>query len=257
MNAFETAWALMKMAWKPDQIEHDGLFGDEQGPLPEPVDAGLYKPAFAVRRPDWYHEHTYNKEGTKKNQWHMSHDQDWALNPFIQEYIPPQEQRKKPIGERSAWEDRGGRWIQVDRMLKPLLEELWRRGIKTKFSDQGGDTRENPLYQYNDILEEKSVFGGNERPTDTQEGYLWFGPEGIPEDAKDMIRFEDYWKKHNEWPKDAPWVDNRKFDHEDNPDGETIRWAASDDMSNLRQIYDAFGVAFPDEYMKDGGYQWR
>ena len=258
MTAFETAWALLKMAWKPDQIEHDGLFGDEQGPLPEPVDAGLYKPVFAVRNPDWYHPYTWKERGKKKNQWHRHHDQDWALNPFIQQYIPPQEQRKKPIGERSAWEDRGGRYIQVDRMMKPLLEELWRRGIKTKFSDQGGDTRENPLYQYNDILDEKSIFRGNERPTDTHQGYLWFGPEGIPEQAKHFPRMRG--QSIYQEPTDSPWIDDREFVNDDrdrNPDGETIRWAASDDLSNLRQLYDAFGVAFPDEYMKDGGYQWR
>ena len=173
------------------------------------------------------------------NQWHRHHDQDWALYPFATD----------------NGEDRGGRYIQVDRMMKPLLEELWRRGINTKFSDQGGDNRENPLYQYNDILDEKSIFGGNERPTDTHQGYLWFGPEGIPEQARNFPRMS----MKNEEPRDSPWINDRKSlkKPDRNPDGETIRWAASDDLSNLRQLYDAFGVAFPDEYMNDGGYQWR
>jgi len=259
MNAFDTAWSLVKMAWKPNQIEYDGLWGDQQGPLPEPVDAGLYYPTIVRRDPEWFHRWTFDNTGEKKNQWHMSHDQEWALNPFIQEYIPPAEQRLKPVGQRNAWRDRGGKWIQVDRMMKPLLEALWAQGINTKFSDTGGDLRDNPLYPYNEVLEEKSIYGGNERPTDRHEGYLWFGPEGIPEQAKDFPRMEQHWKEHGQWIENTPWIDDRDFgdDRESNPEGETLRWSASDDLSNLRQIYEAFGVPFPEEHMKDGGYQWR
>jgi hypothetical protein len=253
MTAFERAWSLVKMAWKPDSFEGYGLWGDQQGPHSERLDAGLYKPHYAHNDPDWFHQHTYDKHGKKKNQWHRHHDQDWALNPHISQFIPPKEQRKKPIGERSAWRDRGGRWIQVDTMMKPLLEALWAKGIKTKFSDVGGDLRENPLYQHNEELEEKSVFGGRERPKDTHQGYLWFGDEGIPEQAKHFPRMS----MSNQDPNDSPWIDDKKWNHERNPDGETIRWSASDDLSNLRQLYDAFEVPFPEEHMKDGGYQWR
>jgi len=240
MNAFDNAWAIVKMAWKPEQIDHSGLFGDQHGPLPEPVDAGLYYPPIARTNPEWFHKWTYDTKGRKLNQWHMSHDQDWALNPFISP-------------------ERGGRWIQVDRMMKPLLEALWAQGINTKFSDTGGDLRDNPLYPYNEVLEEKSIYGGRQRPTDTHEGYLWFGPEGIPEQAKGFPRMEQYWKEHEQWIEDTPWIDDRDFgdDREKNPEGETLRWEASDDLSNLRQIYEVFGVPFPEEHMKDGGYQWR
>jgi len=232
MNAFDNAWAIVKMAWKPEQIAYSGIFGDQHGPLPEPADAGLYYPQAARLNPEWFHQWTYDKKGKKKNQWHFHHDQDWALNPFV---VP----------------ERGGHWIQVDRMMKPLLEALWAQGIKTKFSDTGGDLRDNPLYPYNEVLEEKSIFGGHERPTDTHEGYLWFGGEGIPEQAKDFSRISQTQSR------EGVWIDDNNYDDDRNPKGETLRWSASDDLSNLRQIYDAFGVPFPEEYMKDGGYQWR
>ena len=257
MTAFERAFALLKMAWKPDSIEPNGLGGDQQGPHPEPLDAGLYKPSYSYRDPDWFHQYTYDRTGQKKNQWHRHHDQEWALNPYIQQFIPHKEQRLKPVGEREAWQDRGGQYIQVDRMMKPLLEALWAKGISTKFSDVGGDLRENPLYQHNEELEEKSIFGGNELPTDEHEGYLWFGDEGIPEGAKHFPSMEQHWETHDEIPTNSPYIDDRVFDHKDNPDGETLRWSASDDLSNLRQLYDAFEVPFPEEHMKDGGYQWR
>ena len=61
MTAFDQAWNLMKMAWKPDQIEHYGLWGDEQGPLPEPVDAGLFKPDGKRGKAGWFHPYTYEK----------------------------------------------------------------------------------------------------------------------------------------------------------------------------------------------------
>lgn len=246
-DAFSDAWQeLEKMAWKPDQIEHDGLFADEQGPLPEPLDAGLYRQPYAVRNPEWYHQYTYDggvggrTKGQKKNQWHRHHDQDWALDPFTTDY----------------GEDRGGRYIQVDRMMKPLLEALWAQGIKTRASDVGGDLRENPLYQYNDILDEKSIFGGHERPIDNHEGYLWFD-DGIPEQARHFRRLREPEEREKRGEGTSPYIDLTRLRPEQNPDGETIRWSASDNLSNLRQLYDAFGVAFPDEYMKDGGYQWR
>lgn len=248
MTPFDTAWELMKMAWKPDSIEHDGLFADEQGPLPEPLDAGLYRQTYAVRNPEWYHQYTYDggvggrTKGQKKNQWHRHHDQDWALDPFTTDY----------------GEDRGGRYIQVDRMMKPLLEALWAQGIKTHASDVGGDLRENPLYQYNDILDEKSVFGGHERPIDNHEGYLSFGPEGIPEQARHFRKPRTRQERdEGEDVKTSPYIDLTRPNDERNPEGEIVRWSASDDLSNLRQLYDAFEVPFPEEHMKDGGYQWR
>lgn len=241
-DAFDAAWGLLKMAWKPDSIEWEGLWGDEQGPLNEPLDAGLYKPIYALRDPNWYHENAYKTTGQKKNQWHRHHDQDWALNPFITE----------------QGKDRGGKWIQVDRMMKPLLEALWAKGISTKFSDVGGDLRENPLYQYNDILDEKSIFRGREKPLDSHEGYLWFGSEGIPEQARHFRKPRTPKERdYGESAKTSPYIDLSRPTDGRNPEGETIRWAASDNLSNLRQLYDAFDVAFPDEYMKDGGYQWR
>ena len=74
MNAFDNAWSLVKMAWKPEQIAHSGLFGDQHGPLPEPADAGLYYPPIARSNPKWFHQYTYDKYGKKKNQWHFHHD---------------------------------------------------------------------------------------------------------------------------------------------------------------------------------------
>ena len=89
---------------------------------------------------------------------------------------------------------------------------------------------------------------------DDHDGYLWFGSEGIPKQARHFPKKDVGW----DIPRDTPWIDAINYGKKDrNPDGEIIRWRASDDLSNLRQLYDAFGVAFPDEYMKDGGYQWR
>ena len=252
MTAFERAFALLKMAWKPDSIEPSGLWGDQQGPHPEPLDAGLYKPSYSYRDPDYFHQHTYNRTGQKKNQWHRHHDQEWALNPHIQQFIPHNERPKDD--PHTNYRERGGQWIQVDRMMKPLLEALWSKGISTNFSDVGGDRRENPLHQYRDELEERSVYGGHEDEMDSHEGYLWFGDEGIPEQARHFPTGQTYDEAKEGR---SPYIDVRSLRDNQNPEGETLRWSASEDLANLRRLYDAFEVPFPEEHMKDGGYQWR
>ena len=254
-NSFDKAWQLIgKMAWKPDQVEHDGLWGDQQGPHPEPLDAGLYRPSYAQRDPDWFHEHKFKETGKKLNQWTRHQDQDWALNPFIQDFIPHKEQREKPVGEREAWQDRGGRYIQVDRMMKPLLEALRARGIKTKFSDAGGDLiGRNPNYDHLEELKEKSIFGGgHQHPQHEQQGYLWFGDEGVPDEIKHFPNDKDVsykkWLIDHEQAVNSPLIDDN---------GETVRWQPRENMAQLRQLYDAFGVAFPEEHMEGGKYLWR
>lgn len=241
------------MAWKPDSIEADGLWGDQQGPHPEPLDAGLYKPSYAYRDPDWYHRPTYNKTGEKKNQWHRQNDQEWALNPYITD----------------KGEERGGQWIQVDRMMKPLLEELWKRGHKTKFSDQGGDYNFSddykttyPNWLHRDEIEEKSVFGSRGvHETGPGSGYLYFDEEtGIPEEYMDLpLESEAGYKRYlgpdHEMSVNSPTIDDEGHSAKDAPN--TIRWEPRGNMDHLRQLYDRMGVPFPEQHMKDGMYQWR
>ncbi len=258
MTAFDQAWNLMKMAWKPDQIEHYGLWGDEQGPLPEPVDAGLFKPDGKRGKAGWFHPYTYEKYGKKKNQWHRLNDQEWALNP----HIP---------GHSGMERDRGGKWTQVDRMMKPLLEALWARGIKTAFSDTGGDLGPNPLYPHREEIEEKSIMGTrNMRDIDDQSGYLFFA-DPVPEEAQHfplqsdpeshrryLNAFDKDDEEHQEGGKyhEGMW-DTPVIDDQGPNAGSIIRWEPRHNLRRLRMVYDAFGVPFPEEHMKEGLYQWR
>jgi len=141
----------------------------------------------------------------------LSHDQAWAQLP-------------------------SGKWIEVDVMMKPLLEEMWRRGIKTIFSDTGGNLEPYPfdadearkkalnaipMGEY--ALEEKwksepSQTGdlGIEGNIDDKSGYLRFGNPVPPESPKEFIS-----------------------------DAKTLRWGAAKDYANLRRLYAAFNVPFP------------
>ena len=232
-DTFEQAWGLMK--WNPEQVRHSSLPRGVQGPPNRPLDAGLWYPQRAIEDPDWFHPSPFEREGKKVNQWDMGNDQDWAWNPFDERYI------------------------QVDRVMKPLLERFWEKGIDTRFSDTGGDLQEHPNAEHFEEMHDKSIYGPNKRyyvknpdipRLSHDEGYLYFG-NPVPQEVQHFPHQEK-----GEYDPNQVKIDMRPVGVPGTI-GHTLRWPASENLEGLRSIYEAIDAPFPEHLMEDGGIKWR
>ena len=128
--------------------------------------------------------------------------------------------------------------IEVDVMMKPLLEVLWARGIETKYSDTGGNLEPYPFVA--DEARKKALnaipmgrFALEEKWKEV--GFDQTGDLGVKGNINNMSGYLWFASK-------VPSVVPQKFVDET----DTIRWDAAKDYANLREIYAAFGVDFPD-----------
>lgn len=209
MDAFNVAWNVVK-ARTDEKNWSDRYYG---------LSAGEHGPP---EKPMDAGKYRSSKEGKEFET--MSNDHEWVFSPHR------------------------GKRVQVDRLMKPLLESMWARGIDTTFSDTGGDE------------DHRSLHGLRGR----DEGYI----SGI-RDVSDKLPEElmrlpvqqgamtgDNWI--NRLKVDGRFRDN-EAEYSELPleSDNVIRWPSSHDLKYLREIYDLFDVPFPEHHMEGGKIKWR
>jgi guanylate kinase len=169
---------------------------------------------------------------------------------YITYYNPPELSTTIGSHETTTLQYRKQR-IEIDTLLAPLITHLWDSGVQTVFSCQG-ETFDDP------IGDETKMRG----PQWTN-GYILMvaGEDYVAYRTRHLLWEEggmggpSSWDSESAYDSGAPvWIRSNyhRYGGMPYPDHTlALYWRGAPDHENLRHIYDAFGVEFPEDVMKN------